>query len=138
MGDKSLLLLLFIFLSTFLFANKDSSYDRAEFSYNHSKNRKIFIQFYDPYSNKIFYTPQDMEVDHIVPLKVAWDLGAKNWDKSTKQKFANDLENLILVSKSCNRSKGSKSLSEWLPHYQKFHSEYSNRYLLIINKYNLN
>ena len=141
MGDKFLLLLLFIFLSTFLFANKDSSYNRDEFNYQAKKNRKILIQFkdqfYDPYSDDIFYDPPKMEVDHIVPLKEAWDLGAKNWDKSIKSNFANDSENLILVSKSCNRSKGSKSLSEWLPLNQKFHAEYSNRYLLIINKYNL-
>ena len=138
MYDKIFLFLVFLFLSTFLFPINTFVYDREEFFYNHSKNRKIFTQFYDPYSGKIFYTPQDMEVDHIVPLKEAWNLGAKYWDKSTKQKFANDIENLILVSKSCNRSKGSKSLSEWLPHYQNFHAEYSNRYLLIINKYNLN
>ena len=137
MNGKLFSFLLLISFSTFLFSVNTIVYNRKEFSYYHSKNRKMFIQFYDPYSDQTFYNPQDMEVDHIVPIKVAWDLGAKHWDNSTKRKFANDFENLILVSKSCNRSKGSKPLSEWLPFNQNFHSEYSNRYLLIIDKYNL-
>lgn len=133
---RNLPLLLFLFY-TLSFTQTDKAYNRQDFHYNHSKTRKYFIQFYDPYSDQTFYNSKDMEVDHIVPLKVAWDLEAHYWSHEQRKIFSNDPENLILVSKSCNRSKGSKALSEWLPKNQSFHSLYSNRYLHVINKYHL-
>ncbi len=119
-------------------------YDRKMYGYNSSKARKILIQtndsaeIYDPYSNQYYYNARQLHVDHIVPLRLSWDLGAKNWTAERLYEFANDPDNLILVSASCNLKKGAKSLSEWLPQNKDFHSEYSNRYLFVIEKYGLN
>ena len=91
------------------------NYKRDDYEYDHNKARKIFIFFYDPYSGDTFYKTDDLEVDHIVPLSLAHKLGGYLWTPQQKKSFANDTENLILVSKTCNRSKGSKSISSWLP-----------------------
>jgi hypothetical protein len=52
-----------------------------------------------------------------VALKEAWDSGAKEWDTSTREAFANDLDSpeLIAVSSSSNQSKGDADPSNWLP-----------------------
>ena len=52
--------------------------------------------------------PSKFDVDHMVPLKEAWDSGAWEWDPERRQAFANDMsipESLIAVSASSNRSK---------------------------------
>ena len=60
----------------------------------------------------------DLDIDHMVPLKEAWVSGANQWDDSTREAFANDLEgpySLIAVSASSNRSKSDKDPSTWMP-----------------------
>lgn len=67
------------------------------------------------------------DVDHLVPLKEAWDSGANEWDSATRQNFANDLGyemSLIAVSASSNRSKGASDPSEWMPPASSFKCEY--------------
>ena len=58
------------------------------------------------------------DVDHVVPLKEAWDSGAWRWNARTRERFANDLGfpgALIAVSASSNRSKSDRDPAEWLP-----------------------
>ncbi|MCF8529655.1 MAG: HNH endonuclease family protein, partial [Aquiluna sp.] len=62
--------------------------------------------------------PSTFDVDHMVPLKEAWDSGAWNWSMATRQAFANDLafsHSLIAVSASSNRSKSDREPADWLP-----------------------
>ena len=71
--------------------------------------------------------PSKFDVDHMVPLKEAWDSGAWAWDPQRRQAFANDMsipESLIAVSASSNRSKGAKDPAEWLPPRKEFHCQY--------------
>ena len=35
-----------------------------------------------------------MQIDHIVPLALAWDLGARDWPDDMRTRFANDPANL--------------------------------------------
>jgi hypothetical protein len=46
------------------------------------------------------------------------------WDAATRQEFANNPGNLIPVSASANRSKGSKGPDEWLPPLESYRCEY--------------
>ena len=39
-----------------------------------------------------------VQIDHIVPLALAWDLGARNWTDDMRLRFANDPANLIAVA----------------------------------------
>ena len=58
------------------------------------------------------------DVDHLVPLKEAWESGAHDWTAEMRELYANDLahENaLIAVSASSNRSKGARDPHTWLP-----------------------
>ena len=59
-----------------------------------------------------------LDVDHVVALKEAWDSGANDWDTARREAFANDLDDphaLIAVSSSSNQSKGAADPSNWLP-----------------------
>jgi len=59
--------------------------------------------------------PGDVDVDHVVALAEAWDSGAWNWDESTRRGFANDPDNLLVVTASSNRSKADRDVGEWRP-----------------------
>lgn len=70
------------------------------------------------YDGKKFTNPSKMDIDHMVPLKEAWESGAYKWTSKTREKFANDLgykNSLIAVSASSNRSKSDKDPNNWMP-----------------------
>ncbi len=67
----------------------------------------------DPYSGAPL--EEDAEVDHILPLSAAWDLGAHAWTPAQRIRFANDPNNLILVSREQNQEKSDQLPSQWLP-----------------------
>lgn len=74
--------------------------------------------WYSPYDGQVYTSPADLDIDHVVPLKEAWDSGAWAWSPARRQAFANDLSDprpLIAVSASQNRSKGDKDPSNWIP-----------------------
>jgi hypothetical protein len=59
-----------------------------------------------------------LDVDHMVPLKEAWDSGAAAWSADARTAYANDLgdpRSLVAVSSSSNRSKSDRDPAEWLP-----------------------
>jgi len=59
--------------------------------------------------------PGDLDVDHVVALAEAWDSGAWAWSEGTRRRFANDPDNLLVVTASSNRSKSDQDLGEWRP-----------------------
>jgi hypothetical protein len=64
---------------------------------------------------------RQLQVDHVVALKEAWDSGANQWTTFRREQFANDLDDphaLIAVSSSSNQSKGAADPSNWLPENQ--------------------
>lgn len=69
----------------------------------------------DPYTHH----PMDrhgVDIDHIVPLAAAWDLGAYAWPEEQRRAFANDVQrNLLVTASEVNREKSDSTLSEWLP-----------------------
>jgi len=70
-----------------------------------------------PYTGVEFSEPDDLDIDHTVALKEAHESGGYAWDTSEKKVYFNDLGELHLqaVSRSANRSKGSRNPSAWLP-----------------------
>ncbi len=91
----------------------------------------------DPYTGKIFYDARDLDVDHLVPLKWAWDHGANAWSPEQRREFANDEANLFAVEASVNREKGALGLLNWLPPDRSFHCQYILRFTRIVRKYDL-
>ena len=62
----------------------------------------------DPYTNaEVAFTRGNqtgasVQIDHIVPLALAWDLGARDWTDDMRVRFANDPANLLAVSGGAN------------------------------------
>lgn len=74
--------------------------------------------WFSEYDGVTHTDPSNLDIDHFVPLKEAWDSGAWAWNSAQRQRFANDLSDgrsLIAVTAGQNRSKGDKDLSNWLP-----------------------
>lgn len=88
----------------------------------------------DPYSGNVFDLKK-VAADHIYPLKAAWDAGAWQWDLRQRQRFANDPDELLMVSASANSSKGDSTLAQWLPPVDQ--CGYVARYLAVAVKYQL-
>jgi hypothetical protein len=93
--------------------------------------------WYDLYSGGAFYESKGLDLDHVVPLKWAHGRGADKWSRVRKKEFANDVDNLLLVSASLNRQKGAKGPDEWLPPNQQYRCEYIGHFNAVIGKYGL-
>jgi hypothetical protein len=62
--------------------------------------------------------PSEVEVDHVVALKEAWDSGASAWSPEERTAYANDTSDprtLRTVSATSNASKGDADPSNWMP-----------------------
>lgn len=62
--------------------------------------------------------PDNLEIDHFVPLADAWRSGAAAWTDEERRTFANDRTDpatLIAVTSRTNRSKSDRTPDEWLP-----------------------
>lgn len=94
-------------------------------------------QWYSPYDGKIISKPSQVDVDHTYPLGRAARMGGDNFNDEQKEKFANDVDNLVAISQSANRSKGSKGPGEWMPENKESWCAYSKIYVGISSKYKL-
>ncbi|MBK4143125.1 DUF1524 domain-containing protein [Corynebacterium macginleyi] len=90
---------------------------------------------YDPYAGEMISATSPIEVDHIFPLSAAFDMGAADWDRNTKIRFANDPLNLVATSRKLNQEKSDSLPSEWLPPANR--CDYSRRLAEIAQKYKL-
>jgi hypothetical protein len=82
------------------------------------KCRVLTGRWHDPYTGRTITIGNDMDVDHVVPLKEAWDSGAHAWTQQRREDYANDQvdpDHLIAVDKRANRSKGDRDPANWLP-----------------------
>ena len=89
--------------------------------------RVIAGEWHDPYTGRVFADPSLLDVDHVVPLKEAFDSGADQWSGEKMRQYFNDLTNtdhLIAVYRGTNRSKGARDPAHWLPPNQAYHREY--------------
>ncbi|MCG8439742.1 MAG: HNH endonuclease [Pseudomonadales bacterium] len=94
-------------------------------------------RWYDPYSGRTFTRARQLDVDHIVPLRHAHGHGGNQWNEALRRQFANDPDNLLVVSASANRSKGANSPDQWLPANHAYWCEYGQRWSAIKQRYQL-
>ena len=87
------------------------------------------------FTGDIITNASKIDIDHVVPLKWAWDNGADTWSKKKRVNFANANINLIPVEASLNRSKGAKGMQEWLPPKNK--CEYITRFTRVLKTFEL-
>ena len=84
-------------------------------------------EWHDPYTGRVFINPSLLDVDHVVPLKEAFDSGADKWSGKKMRQYFNDLTNkdhLIAVFSSANQSKQERDPARWLPLNEDYHREY--------------
>lgn len=100
--------------------------------------RVISGKWKDFYYDEILTQASQIDIDHVVPLKHAFDNGANKWKKKKRVKFANDLENLVITNLKYNRQKGSQTPLTWMPINRTYACEYFIKWNLIKNKYKIN
>ena len=77
-------------------------------------------RWFSYYDRRTWTKASDVDIDHLVPLKEAWDSGARGWDAKTRERYANDLADrrtLVAVTDNVNQSKSDRDPAEWLPTY---------------------
>lgn len=74
------------------------------------------------FDGRTYSSASDVQIDHLVPLKEAWESGASRWARSRRRSFANDLGYVGALSAMttrlngrCNTCKSDKDPAEWLP-----------------------
>jgi hypothetical protein len=98
---------------------------------------------YDPYTNDtIAFTRGNqvgaaVQIDHIVPLALAWDLGARDWADDMRRRFANDPANLLAVDGQTNQDKGDAEPADWMPPNHAFWCQYAVQFAAVLRGYAL-
>lgn len=94
----------------------------------------------DPYTGERIpydrFTSSNIEIDHVVALGDAWRSGASQWKPEQREKFANDVGNLLAVQKQANQEKGAKSPDQWQPR-QAYQCEYARRWVSVKERWGL-
>lgn len=78
-----------------------------------------------------------VQIDHIVPLALAWDLGARNWPDDLRLRFANDPANLLAVQGQANQDKGDHEPAIWMPPNAAFWCQYAMQFIAVLRGYGL-
>jgi Protein of unknown function (DUF1524) len=98
---------------------------------------------HDPYTNDVIafmrgnQTGAAVQIEHIVPLAYAWDLGARNWPDDKRVRFANDPANLLAIGGQVNQDKGDKEPAAWMPPNTAFHCQYAMQFIAVLRGYGL-
>ena len=94
----------------------------------------------DPYSNESYtFTeqPSEAQIDHVVALSNAWQMGADLWTDEMRTEFANDPLNLIVTVASLNRQKSDSNAASWLPPYKPGRCDFIARQVAVKTKWQL-
>lgn len=97
-------------------------------------------QFVEPYTGQpveFVRGGTDIQIDHVVPLALAWDLGADTWSPQRRVDFANDPRNLLAVDGPTNQSKGDQGPATWLPLNAGFRCRYVALFADVLLAYDL-
>lgn len=78
-----------------------------------------------------------VQIDHIIPLALAWQSGARDLSAEKRLNLANDPSNLISSDGPTNASKGVKDASEWMPPRGETHCWYASAQVRVKAKYRL-
>jgi hypothetical protein len=101
----------------------------------------VAMDLYDPYTGKDIAWEKtkaaEVQIDHVVPLSYAWQMGAARWDKGKRQRLANDVLNLLPVSGSTNSAKRDSGPASWLPPNKEIRCSYAVRFAQVADKYEL-
>jgi hypothetical protein len=104
--------------------------------------RVISGQWMSIFDGKVLMRASEIQIDHLVPLREAWDSGAALWSKDRRVSFANDLSfvgSLSTMSSrlngACKTCKSDKDPAEWLPEWNQ--CLYAQRWVAIKHRWDL-
>ncbi|GAY16578.1 HNH endonuclease family protein [Mycobacterium sp. shizuoka-1] len=78
-----------------------------------------------------------VQIDHLVPLAYAWDMGARDWPPDMRLRFANDPANLLAVAGQVNQDKGDQQPGVWMPPNHAFWCQYAMQFVAVLRGYSL-
>ncbi|WOC13521.1 hypothetical protein MP11Mi_26240 [Gordonia sp. MP11Mi] len=78
-----------------------------------------------------------VQIDHVVPLAYAWDMGAKDWPRGLRTAFANDPANLVAVDGGSNQAKSDGEPAVWMPPLDGFRCQYAVQFVTVLGTYHL-
>ena len=96
--------------------------------------------WYSAYDGVTISDRAEVDIDHMVPLKEAWDSGAWRWSSQTREQYANDIgdgRSLIAVSGSSNRSKSDNDPSQWMPAVRSYQCKYLGHWVAVKARWGL-
>ncbi len=95
----------------------------------------------DPYTGRsLTFRKEDaaaVQIDHVVPLSLSWQLGAQQWPVGKRVAFANDPLNLLAVDGPTNSSKSDSGPDGWLPPSKPYRCTYVIRFTRVAHAYAL-
>lgn len=95
----------------------------------------------DPYTATVItFTKANataVQIDHVIPLSYAWQMGAAAWTEETREQFANDPLNLVAVDGPANAAKSDSGPASWLPPSKPIRCAYAARFAQVAIKYSL-
>jgi len=80
--------------------------------------RVVAGDWVSPFDGAMWEDPAEIQIDHLVALKEAWESGAWAWTEAERRAFANDIEDprsLNAVTGSVNQAKSDFDPPRWLP-----------------------
>ncbi len=98
---------------------------------------------HDPYTNTVIAfqrgakVGESVQIDHLVPLSYAWDMGANGWPAAERVRFANDPANLLAVQGQANQDKGDSAPAQWMPPNAAFACQYAVQFIAVLRGYSL-
>jgi len=117
--------------------------DKTYVSIKRCPNAVATGTLHDPYTNATVAFARGaqvgaaVQIDHIVPLALAWDLGARTWSDDMRLRFANDPANLIAVDGPANQDKGDSEPAAWMPPNHAFWCQYAVQFANVLRGYGL-
>lgn len=108
---------------------------RKQVTFTNEQNCTVLEgEWQDPYSGNVYTKASDLQIDHLVPLKHAYDVGAWNWSNQKRCLYANFIENqfhLLTVNGTENAKKGARAPNEYLPSNESYVCSYLQEWLMV-------
>jgi hypothetical protein len=117
--------------------------DKTYVSIKRCPNAVATGTLHDPYTNTTIVfqrgakVGEAVQIDHIVPLAYAWDMGAYGWGVPERMRFANDPANLLAVEGQANQDKGDSPPALWMPPNTAFACQYAMQFIAVLRGYQL-
>ncbi len=81
--------------------------------------------------------PEEVQIDHVVPLAYAWSQGAGGWTQDRRRALANDPLNLLAVDGPANQRKSDSGPAGWMPDNRAVRCAYAVRFGQVAIRYGL-